>query len=103
MNWQNILPIVLPRLRATMITHPLGSTSFKNLWGPFLQVVSAEDLLLLINNRKLDGKVVVKTNIRFREDLEDDDFKPKGIVFLVLDEDFAFKILTLGFLPEVNS
>lgn len=98
MNWQNILPIVLPHLRKHH--HWLEGTFTPD---PFLQVVSAEDLLLLINNRKLDGKVAVKTNIRFREDLEDDDFKPKGIVFLVLDEDFAFKILTLGFLPEVNS
>lgn len=65
-----------------------------------IQAFSMDQFVEYLNGHGLEkGKVVVKTNSGY-QDCRDDDYKPQGMVFLVMDAALARKIAVLGFLPE---
>ena len=64
-----------------------------------IQKFSMNQLVVNLNkNGFKEDQVVVKTNMGYI-DGPDDDWKPQGIVFLVMDSELATKIATLGFIP----
>jgi hypothetical protein len=68
-----------------------------------IQAFSMDEFVEYLNNNGLEkDKVVVKTNSGY-QDCRDDDYKPQGMVFLVIDAELMTKIAVLGFLPESSS